>query len=118
MRSSLLLTERGIRAVAHFNCQTLKVSGILDFIVDTGSERSFLGWDDAQKVASMSTSFQATPSQSLGSAVLQRLNTSKRSATSIWTLELKDSKKYSSRTASSCIVRPTLEQSTGSVDRP
>ena len=50
MRSSLLLTEKGIRAVTRFNCPTRKISGNLDFIVDTGSERSFLGWDDAQKL--------------------------------------------------------------------
>ena len=50
MRSALLLSERGIQAVVNFHCPTRKISGTLHFIIDTGSTRSFLGWEDAQKL--------------------------------------------------------------------
>ena len=50
MRSSLLLTERGIQAAVNFHCPARKISGTLHSIVDTGSTRSFLGWEDAQKL--------------------------------------------------------------------
>ena len=47
MRSRLVLTERGIEAVAHLTCPSKMVSKVLHFVVDTGSELSFLGWKDA-----------------------------------------------------------------------
>lgn len=50
MRSTLLLTERGIELVGRLTCPERMISGTLRFIIDTGSERSFLGWDDAQKL--------------------------------------------------------------------
>src|SRR6267143_6013037 len=50
MRSSLLLTERGIQAVVQFHCPARKASGVLHFIIDTGSTLSFLGWEDAEKL--------------------------------------------------------------------
>ena len=47
MRSRLVLGERGIEAVAHFTCPSRMISKALHFVVDTGSELSFLGWKDA-----------------------------------------------------------------------
>ncbi len=47
MRSSLLLTERGIETAARFTCPSRGVSRSLHFLVDTGSSLSFLGWKDA-----------------------------------------------------------------------
>jgi hypothetical protein len=46
MRSHLVLGERGIEAVVHFTCPSRMISKALHFVIDTGSELSFLGWKD------------------------------------------------------------------------
>ncbi len=49
MRSQLNITEKGIEAVARLHCPEHRVSTTLSFLVDTGSERSFLSWEDATR---------------------------------------------------------------------
>jgi len=49
-RVPLLLTRKGIEAVAHFTCPARQISSTFNFIVDTGSEVSLLAWEDAAKV--------------------------------------------------------------------
>jgi len=50
VRSRLFLTEKGIEVVARFTCPARRISDTLHFLIDTGSERSFLGWETAVKV--------------------------------------------------------------------
>ena len=66
MRSSLLLTERGIQAIARFTCPARKITGNLHFIIDTGSERSFLGWEDAEKLGLRVDALPGYPKPVLG----------------------------------------------------
>ncbi len=47
MRSPLVITERGVECIARFVCPNRKISTTLDFIVDTGSGLSFIGYKDA-----------------------------------------------------------------------
>jgi len=49
MRASLLLTEKGLEVPAHLTCPAREISSTYNFIVDTGSERSLLAWQDAAK---------------------------------------------------------------------
>jgi hypothetical protein len=49
LRSRLVLTEKGIELVARLTCPSKKISKVLNFILDTGSQRSFLGWQDASE---------------------------------------------------------------------
>jgi hypothetical protein len=46
MRSRLTLGEKGPTAVARLDCPGV-VSGVFDFVVDTGSGATMLGWHDA-----------------------------------------------------------------------
>jgi hypothetical protein len=49
MRSRLLLTEKGIEVVALFTCPARRISQTFNFLIDTGSTASYLGWEDALK---------------------------------------------------------------------
>jgi len=49
MRSRLLLTEKGIEVVAVFTCPARRISKTFNFLIDTGSMASYLGWEDALK---------------------------------------------------------------------
>src|SRR2546421_11608350 len=49
MRSRLTLSEKGPTAVARLDCPGV-FSGTFDFVVDTGSSVTMLGWHDALRV--------------------------------------------------------------------
>ncbi len=49
MRIPLSLTEKGIEVVARVTCPGRKLSSTFNFLIDTGSDRSFLSWEDATK---------------------------------------------------------------------
>ncbi len=48
MRVSLSFTEKGIELVGRLHCPAKHISTSLSFVIDTGSEMSYLGWDDAE----------------------------------------------------------------------
>ncbi len=58
MRSSLLITEKGIEAVVTFTCPARHISRALHFVLDTGSGLSFLGYKD---VLQMNIDFDHLP---------------------------------------------------------
>src|SRR5438876_7925542 len=47
MRSRLVLSERGIEVVAQFACPARRITQTYNFLIDTGSSASYLGWEDA-----------------------------------------------------------------------
>ncbi|TLZ75652.1 MAG: hypothetical protein E6K08_08215 [Methanobacteriota archaeon] len=49
MRSRLVLSERGIEVVAQFTCPARRITQTYNFLIDTGSSASYLGWEDATK---------------------------------------------------------------------
>ena len=49
MHSQLNMTEKGIELIARLHCPEHKVSTTLSFLVDTGSDKSFLSWEDAAR---------------------------------------------------------------------
>ena len=49
MRSRLVLSERGIEVVAQFTCPMRHITQTYNFLIDTGSSSSYLGWEDAAK---------------------------------------------------------------------
>jgi len=49
MRSRLVLGERGIEVVAQFTCPMRHITQTYNFLIDTGSSSSYLGWEDAAK---------------------------------------------------------------------
>ncbi len=50
MRAPLLFTEKGLELVVHLTCPARRISSAFNFLVDTGSEKSYLAWQDAEKV--------------------------------------------------------------------
>ncbi len=46
IRSSLSITEKGIEVSARLHCPEHRVSTTLSFLLDTGSDKSFLSWED------------------------------------------------------------------------
>ena len=66
MRVSLSLREKGIQVVGSFHCPARKASATLDFVVDTGSARSFLAWEDALSAKIDAENLPSHPRQILG----------------------------------------------------
>ena len=62
----MVLTERGIEAVAVFTCPGRSRTDTLSFIVDTGSSASFLSWDDAVRLGIDVDSLPGSPKPIMG----------------------------------------------------
>jgi len=50
LRALIEETEKGLTVPAHFHCPSRRISRPLDFLIDTGSSRSFLSWTDAKEM--------------------------------------------------------------------
>ena len=68
MRSRLTLGEKGPTAHAKFHCPEAGISAYFDFVVDTGSGATMLGWHDAvrQNIKFESLSHVAKPVAGFG----------------------------------------------------